>query len=326
MPTQKRSISLYDLRSQASLPSDDNYLVLKSTVSHSYSEIQLNTSMNNTVTPHTTEQDVIANDLKNVYMIGCNQDDCLNKQTLHLHPNYLAISYMQYGHLTYTFEGTDYYVSEEHGLIWDQHIRLLPHNVSDFYTLIFPKILLEQHIRNLPLFINKPIAMLDNTSTLTKNYFLFLIHHKTLIEKTTEPLFMNMFFDLIATTLNTYHTVPASKHKRDLLQNIKNYIDKNIKHPDLNPKKIAEQFSISTRYIHELFKMEGVTLVNYITDLRLEKCRRDLIYFYPEKKKVIDIAFKWGFNDAAHFSKLFKKKYGIAPSHYQKLSTEQHLT
>lgn len=109
-----------------------------------------------------------------------------------------------------------------------------------------------------------------------------------------------------------------SKIKQSLFNDIIKFIENNLEHPELGPSFIASYFNISTRYLHSLFAEKGMTIGYWIRDKRLEQCRRQLVSAGSYKNSITDIAFQWGFNDSAHFSKIFKKKYGITPMEYRK--------
>lgn len=80
--------------------------------------------------------------------------------------------------------------------------------------------------------------------------------------------------------------------------------------------QIAQNMYLSTFYISRIFKSEtGESPINYLINLRMEKAR-DLI----EKEEAIsvqNVAACVGYDDVYHFSKLFKKHYGVAPSKYR---------
>jgi AraC-like DNA-binding protein len=46
---------------------------------------------------------------------------------------------------------------------------------------------------------------------------------------------------------------------------------------------------------------------------RLERCRDALGARRDGRGVVKDVAFQWGFNDTAHFSRVFKKRFGKTP-------------
>ncbi|MCS3441956.1 helix-turn-helix domain-containing protein [Microbacterium phyllosphaerae] len=110
--------------------------------------------------------------------------------------------------------------------------------------------------------------------------------------------------------------VSADPH-RALVQRIRSYIDRNLASTDLGPASIASAHFISTRHLHGLFQEQGVTVSTWIRTRRLEQCRRDLLDPMLADRPVAAIAARWGFVDAAHFSRAFKTAFGISPSEYR---------
>lgn len=104
---------------------------------------------------------------------------------------------------------------------------------------------------------------------------------------------------------------------RALVQRIRGYIDRNLASTDLGPASIASAHFISTRHLHGLFQEQGVTVSTWIRTRRLERCRRDLLDPMLADRPVAAIAARWGFVDAAHFSRAFKAAFGISPSEYR---------
>ncbi|MDF2180576.1 helix-turn-helix domain-containing protein [Neptuniibacter sp. CAU 1671] len=100
---------------------------------------------------------------------------------------------------------------------------------------------------------------------------------------------------------------------RNYLNNIMKFVRDNIQDPDLNVAKIAQENRISVRYLHLIFNEINSTPYAWIQNERLNKCREDLKNPIYEHKQISEICFKWGFNDASHFSRCFKKKFGISP-------------
>ncbi|KJL26425.1 Transcriptional activator NphR [Microbacterium oxydans] len=110
--------------------------------------------------------------------------------------------------------------------------------------------------------------------------------------------------------------VSADPH-RALVQRIRSHIDRNLASTDLGPASIASAHFISTRHLHGLFQEQGVTVSTWIRTRRLEQCRRDLLDPMLADRPVAAIAARWGFVDAAHFSRAFKAAFGISPSEYR---------
>lgn len=73
----------------------------------------------------------------------------------------------------------------------------------------------------------------------------------------------------------------------------------------------AAHLNLSRRQIERLFSTHlGITPVRYMNDLRLARGRALLA---ETDMKVTDVAVASGFASASHFSKSFRKKYGVSP-------------
>jgi AraC-like DNA-binding protein len=122
--------------------------------------------------------------------------------------------------------------------------------------------------------------------------------------------------DLMGTLFSTI--LDADPGQRDphqvLLQKIYSYIDLHLASPELSPGSIAAAHYISTRHLHSLFRQADTTVSTWIRERRLERCRTDLLDPVLSDRTVSAIAARWGFTDAAHFSRVFKASYGVSPS------------
>lgn len=101
---------------------------------------------------------------------------------------------------------------------------------------------------------------------------------------------------------------------RELASRIRSYIEQNLGDPQLDPATIAAAHFISTRHLHGVFREEGTTVSTWVRTRRLEHCRRDLCDPLLADRPIGAIAARWGFIDAAHFSRLFKATFGRSPS------------
>lgn len=110
---------------------------------------------------------------------------------------------------------------------------------------------------------------------------------------------------------------PCVDPHRALGQRIRSYIEANLASTELCPTSIANAHFISTRHLHGLFRHQGTTVSTWIRTGRLEQCRRDLISVAYADRPVAAVAARWGFVDAAHFSRSFKAEFGVSPSEYR---------
>ncbi len=97
------------------------------------------------------------------------------------------------------------------------------------------------------------------------------------------------------------------------LLSIKNYVMGNIADPALSQASVAARFGISRRYLNRLFEKHESSFASWLREERLARCHRDLGSAEHSASSILDIACKWGFNDAAHFSRIFKKRYQLTP-------------
>lgn len=98
-----------------------------------------------------------------------------------------------------------------------------------------------------------------------------------------------------------------------LVARVRRYIDDNLDDPDLCASSIAAAHAVSVRTLHLAFADSGTTVSRWIRDRRLRICYRELSR-PGNTKTATAVAFEWGFNDAAHFSRTFKKAFGVTPT------------
>ena len=91
------------------------------------------------------------------------------------------------------------------------------------------------------------------------------------------------------------------------------FIDARLAEPSLDPSQIAEAIGVSVRHLHRIFLSKGYTVAGWIRERRLQRCRSDLLNPRLSERNITEIAFFWGFSDSAHFSKSFKKEFGLSP-------------
>jgi AraC-like DNA-binding protein len=113
----------------------------------------------------------------------------------------------------------------------------------------------------------------------------------------------------------------ASSTKLDrcaqLRPRIEHYIETHLADHALNPAVIATTAGISVRHLHRLFAAKGWTVLEWIRERRLERCRSDMADPHLSDLNVTDIAFRWGFVDSAHFSHCFRNEFGMSPRQFR---------
>jgi len=91
------------------------------------------------------------------------------------------------------------------------------------------------------------------------------------------------------------------------------FIHEHLRDPDLSIDQIADALGCTKRYLHVIFHDRGTTVSDYIWQARLQNCRQEL-ETGPNRKTITDVAFSWGFSSSSHFSRVFRRHFGVAPS------------
>lgn len=94
-------------------------------------------------------------------------------------------------------------------------------------------------------------------------------------------------------------------------------IEEQLQDSLLSPATLAHQMHFSLRRLYRLFEERGETVSRYIQHRRLVKVAEELSVNGRSHESITQIAFKWGFSDAAHFSRTFKREFEQSPRDYR---------
>lgn len=128
---------------------------------------------------------------------------------------------------------------------------------------------------------------------------------------------VDLTVELIASTLEASENPNLTKAQRDLVMDIEAYILDNLADTELTPEAIARHFFVSTRYLHLLFARSDRTVCRFILENRLDRARGELARMAARGESITRIARRYGFDDPAHFSRLFKQRFGVAPRDFR---------
>ncbi|MGI5132346.1 AraC family transcriptional regulator [Pseudonocardia sp. CA-107938] len=95
---------------------------------------------------------------------------------------------------------------------------------------------------------------------------------------------------------------------------MKAWIERRLPSGDVTPAAIAAAHGMSVRSVYRVFEETGETVSAFVQARRLVRARRDLA---TGRDAVSDIAARWGFADASHFSRAFRARYGRTPRDFR---------
>ena len=101
------------------------------------------------------------------------------------------------------------------------------------------------------------------------------------------------------------------------LARVKRRIDERLADPALNVASLAADLGLSASQLHRIFRNEPLTPAQTIWEKRLDAASRDLLEPRLAGRSVAEIAYAWGFSDAAHFSRAFRDRFGRSPREWR---------
>ena len=111
---------------------------------------------------------------------------------------------------------------------------------------------------------------------------------------------------------------PMESYDEKLLKKAIDIVDAHISDPNLNVEKMAEEMNMSRTSLHRKIKsVTGFPPSELIRSIRLRKAAKLIA---NRVDTATQIALQVGFVDYSHFSKVFKKHFGVSPTSYEEQS------
>jgi AraC-like DNA-binding protein len=102
-----------------------------------------------------------------------------------------------------------------------------------------------------------------------------------------------------------------------LREQVHAHIETHLADPDLSSDAIARALYVSRSQLDRVFAGEELGVAAAIRRARLERCRQDLADPRLADHTIFDIATRWGFVSAPHFTRTFRRAYDCTPSEYR---------
>lgn len=125
---------------------------------------------------------------------------------------------------------------------------------------------------------------------------------------------LNLFSGLLAEEIS--ETSEAGTQQAILLARIKQHVLAHLGDPGLAPAQVAAFAGISVRHLSRLFQLDGSSFGRYLLQQRVER-RLDLANPQFRALRIGEIALQNGFNNFAHFSRVFRDAFGCSPIEYR---------
>jgi AraC family transcriptional regulator, positive regulator of tynA and feaB len=188
---------------------------------------------------------------------------------------------------------------------------------TEVLAIKIPASMLGSRIGKIGRFIGQPYSAGAGVGRLTADFLKCVSREADHLPEAAAFSYGSQVIDLVGIMLECGSEklpIAHSAVKSALYRRCSSFIRSQIANADLDPQTAADANGISARYLHRIFQEAGQTFGEFLRVERLQRCRRDLIDPAKSPATIGEIAYRAGFRTQSHFSKLFKKQFGVSPA------------
>lgn len=214
--------------------------------------------------------------------------------------------------------------------LWSRNVTLTvtPHAPGRALIARLPVEALIARLGSIAKLDGRPLSFEQGSGAICFTLLVALIAQAPLLSRGQRQTLGDSAFDTIVVWLRSEQTARThlSTHRRELLNAICGYIERYLDDDQLCPRTIANSFGISVRYLHTLFAVTGTTIAQWIMIRRLETICSELLLRSDDRGCIREVALRWGFHDLSHFSRVFRRYFGLPPLTYIRQRTRGPCT
>lgn len=270
-------------------------------------------------------------------IIYCECDPCSGSRTglqiSRTNDEYIGILHVMQGKEMIRQRGREAVLRPGDFCIWDSRQPIAFEVAADCslkkLTILLPRSLLSASLPAVDNHIGQVISGASGSGALFAEHIRVLAAHCGKVPETHIPSVTAATMDLLATAILPDQSPAKRSHIEEdgrafcsgsKLQRAEQFLALHLTDPLLSPARIAQAVAVSTRQLHRIFAEAGMSVERMIWTERLKLCREQLLEHVGEP--VSSIAFRCGFNDAAHFSRAFRQHFGESPREHRKRAVE----
>jgi AraC-like DNA-binding protein len=191
-------------------------------------------------------------------------------------------------------------------------------STSWFTTFRVPAAAIAPLVSNLKAAVGRLIPAGNAALLLLVSYLASALDTDALITPELQELAATHVYDLLAMALGgTRHATKRALERgvrAARLRSARALVMQQLGRHDLSAATVAAQLGVTPRYVHMLFETERETFSEFVLAQRLTRAHRMLTDPRFAGHAIGAIAFDVGFVDLPHFSRTFRRRFGITPS------------
>lgn len=122
------------------------------------------------------------------------------------------------------------------------------------------------------------------------------------------------FLDLMGILMSQQEPPNVGRSTEATIIRAKRVIARRLGDPELSVSQIATELRISENHLGRLFRTDGTSVMKYVIRQRLEMAAKLVTNSSRRGLQMQEIAYRCGFVSAAHFSRVFKERFGFSPN------------
>lgn len=229
------------------------------------------------------------------------------------------------GSMEFNQGGRELHLQSHELLLWD---GTRPGSVRSWETvecktILFPRSLVCQHIGNIDDLTGQKVGLDSGTGILLKSHIETLHRSIGLIAPHDRSSVFRATLDMVGACFRPSEAIlTGTAYHKALFRRIEEYMRDRLLEPTFNSTTVATAFGFTPRNLHRLFAEAGTTFSEWVRKERLTRAEKALTSPSFATESITQIAYCFGFCDAAHFSNLFKARYGRSPKVYRAAARE----
>ena len=190
-------------------------------------------------------------------------------------------------------------------------------NAGKFTTTRFPRRSLLQVAPNTETRLSQPLGGNAALMTMIDRYFALCHDMARDLDAVGQQTAAQHLTDLVGLLLGNnadQRKLVERGYSHARIELLKSETLKNLCRSDLTIGLIARATGLGARQAQRLFAQSGTTFTEFVLEQRLALARKLLTDPRHRHRKVSDVAYAVGFGDLSHFNRVFRRRFGIAPS------------